>query len=98
MTRSKVIYTTNTIESLNYQLRKATKNRGYFPSAEAAVKLLWLAITNIEDKRARERVKDEQAPSNQAKGKLIEGRATTGWKQTLAQLTTAHPNRFNPYL
>lgn len=98
MTRSKVIYTTNAIESLNYQLRKVTKNCGHFPSAEAAVKLLWLAITNIEDKRARERVKDEQAPSKQAKGKLIEGRATTSWKQTLAQLTTAYPDRFNLYL
>ena len=27
----KVIYTTNAIESLNYQLRKVTNNRGYFP-------------------------------------------------------------------
>jgi len=28
----KVIYTTNSIESLNYQLRKIIKNRGHFPS------------------------------------------------------------------
>ncbi len=28
----RVIYTTNAIESLNYQLRKVTKNRGHFPS------------------------------------------------------------------
>ncbi|WP_217565614.1 transposase, partial [Micrococcus sp. GbtcB5] len=48
----KVIYTTNSIESLNFQLRKVTKNRGHFPSTEAAVKLLWLASSNIEDKRA----------------------------------------------
>ena len=40
----RVIYTTNSIESLNYQLRKVTKNRGHFPSDEAVVKLLWLAI------------------------------------------------------
>lgn len=40
----KVIYTTNSIESLNYQLRKITKNCGHFPSTEAAMKLLWLAI------------------------------------------------------
>ena len=26
----RVIYTTNSIESLNYQLRKVTKNRGHF--------------------------------------------------------------------
>jgi len=44
----RVIYTTNSIESLNFQLRKATKNRGHFPSTEAAAKLLWLAICNIE--------------------------------------------------
>jgi putative transposase len=53
----KVIYTTNSIESLNYQLRKVIKNRGHFPSDDAAVKLLWLAICNIDDKRARDREK-----------------------------------------
>ncbi|MCV7069752.1 transposase, partial [Mycobacterium rufum] len=51
----RIIYTTNAIESLNYQLRKIIKNRGHFPNDAAAVKLLWLAICNIEDKRARER-------------------------------------------
>jgi putative transposase len=54
----KVIYTTNSIESLNYQLRKIIKNRGHFPHDGAAIKLLWLAIMNIEDKRARERAKE----------------------------------------
>jgi len=44
----RVIYTTNAIESLNYQLRKVTKNRGHFPSDDAVVKLPWLAICNIE--------------------------------------------------
>jgi putative transposase len=38
----KVIYTTNQIESINYQLRKVTKNRGHFPN-DAAIKLLHLA-------------------------------------------------------
>jgi len=36
----KVIYTTNSIESLNMSLRKVTKNRGHFPSDEAMFKLL----------------------------------------------------------
>jgi transposase, mutator family len=40
----RVICTTNSIKSLNYQLRKVTRNRGHFPSDTAAVKLLWLAI------------------------------------------------------
>jgi hypothetical protein len=57
---------TNSIKSLNYQLRKVTKNRGYFPNDEAAVKLLWLAICNIEDKRARERLKERHTPAGVA--------------------------------
>lgn len=39
--RRRVIYTTNAIESLNFQLRKIIKNRGHFPNDQAAVKLLW---------------------------------------------------------
>lgn len=96
----KVIYTTNAIESLNYQLRKVTKNRGHFPSDEAAVKLLWLAITNIEDKRARERSKAIQQgkKTNHLKsGKIVEGQATIGWSKALNQLARAYPDRFNKY-
>lgn len=47
----KIIYTTNAVESLNYQLRKVTKARGSFPSDAAAMKLLYLAIRNINQKR-----------------------------------------------
>ncbi len=47
----RIIYTTNAIESLNYQLRKVTKARGSFPSDAAAMKLLYLAIRNINQKR-----------------------------------------------
>lgn len=46
----KVIYTTNAIESVNMSLRKIIKNRGSFPSDEAAVKLLYLALQNISRK------------------------------------------------
>jgi putative transposase len=46
----RVIYTTNAIESLHMQLRKVTKNRGHFPSDEAASKLLYLALRNITGK------------------------------------------------
>jgi putative transposase len=42
----RVIYTTNAIEALNRQLRKAVKTKGSFPSEEAAMKLLYLAIHN----------------------------------------------------
>ena len=43
----KVIYTTNAIESVNFQLRKIIKNRGHFPGDDAAIKLLYLGIRNI---------------------------------------------------
>ncbi|MCB1002173.1 MAG: IS256 family transposase [Ilumatobacteraceae bacterium] len=96
----RVIYTTNSIESLNYQLRKVTKNRGHFPNDAAVVKLLWLAICNIEDKRARERAKERGLPPAQrrASGRLVEGQITTNWKQALEQLVLAYPDRLDPYL
>ena len=43
----RVIYTTNAVESVNMSLRKITKNRGSFPTDEAALKLLYLALRNI---------------------------------------------------
>jgi putative transposase len=43
----RIIYTTNAIESVNAQLRKIIKTRGHFPTDEAAIKLLWLAVRNI---------------------------------------------------
>jgi len=46
----KMIYTTNAIESLHMQLRKVLKNRGHFPSDEAATKLIYLALRNITKK------------------------------------------------
>jgi putative transposase len=42
----RVIYTTNAIEALNRQLRKAIKTKGHFPNEEAARKLIYLALTN----------------------------------------------------
>ena len=46
----KVIYTTNAVESLNSSLRKVIKTRGSFPSEEAALKLLYLALRNHSKK------------------------------------------------
>jgi len=42
----KMIYTTNAVESLNRSLRKVIKTRGSFPTDDAALKLLYLAIRN----------------------------------------------------
>jgi putative transposase len=42
----RVVYTTNAIEALNRQLRKAIKTKGHFPNEDAARKLIYLAVTN----------------------------------------------------
>jgi putative transposase len=96
----RVIYTTNSIESLNYQLRKVTRNRGHFPNDAAVVKLLWLAICNIEDRRALERKKERGLPPDKrrAPGRLVEGQIVTSWKQALEQLALVYPDRINPHL
>jgi len=49
----RVLYTTNAIESLHMQLRKIIKTRGHFPSDEAAIKLLWLALRKVLAQRVR---------------------------------------------
>ena len=41
----RIVYTTNTIEALNRQIRKVIKTRGSFPTEDSARKLLFLAIT-----------------------------------------------------
>jgi len=46
----KAIYTTNAVESLNYQLRKVTKNRSTFCTDDAIFKILYLAIRNASEK------------------------------------------------
>jgi putative transposase len=51
----RVIYTTNAIEALNRQLRKAVKTKGHFPSEDAARKLLYLAILNAVPQWTRTR-------------------------------------------
>src|SRR3954463_1420366 len=96
----RIIYTTNAVESLNYQLRKIIKNRGHFPNDDAAIKLLWLAIRDIEDKRARQRAKEKGLPPTQrtAPGRLVEGATVQGWKAALGALALAYPDRLAGYL
>ena len=40
----RVVYTTNTVESLHMQIRKTIKTRGHFPNDDAAIRLIWLSI------------------------------------------------------
>lgn len=91
----KIIYTTNAIESFNYQIRKIIKNRGHFPTDDAVIKLIWLAIADIEDKRARQRAAEAGKPANirTAPPRLVEGAGVHGWKQALNALDMFFPGR-----
>jgi putative transposase len=77
----KVIYTTNAIESLNYHLRKVTRNRGHFPNDDALVKLLYLAIRNMEKK------------GRYGMGGVT---GTYSWKAALNQFYIYFPERLDP--
>src|SRR3954449_4874872 len=44
----RAVYTTNSIEKLNRQIRKTIKTRGSFPDEQAATKLIYLAITRAQ--------------------------------------------------
>jgi len=46
----KAIYTTNAIESLNSVIRKAIKKRKLFPTDDAVVKVVYLAIQDARKK------------------------------------------------
>jgi putative transposase len=46
----RIVYTTNAIEGLNRQVRKAIKTRGHFPDEQAATKLIYLALMRAEVK------------------------------------------------
>jgi putative transposase len=64
------------------------------------VKLLWLAIRDIEAKRAAERAKEAGRPRNQRKAppKLVEGGTVQGWNQALGALTIAFGERLTQHL
>ena len=47
----KIVYTTNLVESVNYQMRKASKTRGHFPDDDSALKLLRLIARDITTTR-----------------------------------------------
>src|SRR5262245_42408514 len=75
----KVIYTTNMIESINYQLRKITKTRGHFPTDEALLKLLYLGC--------REMGRTTRAGRG--------GRSNYNWKIAMNQFDLMFPGRLD---
>jgi putative transposase len=80
----------------------ASQRRGRFPNDQAAVKLLWLAICNIEDERAREQqryIDDHLATGDRSRHRqLVVGARTYGWKQAFGALALNYPEQINPYL
>ena len=82
----RILYTTNLIESLNYQLRKITRNRGHFPSDDALLKLLYLGVRNHLARNASHRTEhrgDRPGPH------------TDGWKEALNQFEVMWPGRLD---
>lgn len=51
----RIMYTTNTIEGFNRQIRKATKAKGALPSERSLLKLLYLVSKNINKRWSRPR-------------------------------------------
>jgi putative transposase len=82
-----VVYTTNAIESINYQLRKVSKTRGQFPSDDAVYKILYLAVCDIETR--------DKSRGGDAKKKSIlsRGSVTHGWTAALNQFEIIFPGR-----
>lgn len=81
----KVIYTTNAIESMNYQLRKITRNRGHFPDDDAAIKLLYLGIRNITGRHID--------GDGLARQRGERGTGSYGWKAALNALAVRFGDR-----
>ncbi len=82
------------------EVRKIIKNRGHFPNDDAVIKLLWLAIRDIEDKRARARAAEKGVARNarRAPSRLVQGAVTQGWKPALSALLLAYPDRLEPHI
>jgi putative transposase len=92
----KVLYTTNAIESFNREMRKVLKTRTQFPNDDSAVKTLWLAILDTEEKRAEQRARQAGKPKNKRDGaaRLIEGHVTQGWHEAWGEMVARWPERF----
>jgi hypothetical protein len=79
----RMIYTTNAIEALNRQLRKALKTKGSFPSEDAAWKLIYLAVQNAVPQWTRTRgwTKALLALKIQFGDRLPDGPSTTAYTE-----------------
>jgi len=73
----KVVYTTNAVESLNARFRRAVRHPGHFPTEQAALKVLYLAATQMRKNRQD----------------LTGTTTTSGWKTILNTLTIHYGDR-----
>jgi putative transposase len=89
----KMLYTTNSIESINARLRRAVNARGHF-QADGVVRLLWLASVN-SDKRARKRATRRAQTGRRADhpAKMVEGQRVFGRCEALNELNDVYPGR-----
>ena len=97
----RVIYTTNSIEAASYQLRKVSKNRGHFPSDEAVIKLLWLAICDTRGQTSPRTRQGQRTATIQAQGQGQTRRRTDHYRldtRPWPSPATAYPDRFAPHL
>ncbi len=92
----KVLYTTNAVESFNREMRKVLKTRAQFPSDDSAVKALWLAIVDAEEKRAEQRARHASRAGSRpdSSRRLIEGHVTQGWHEAWGEMAARWPDRF----
>lgn len=84
----RVLYTTNAIESMNFQLRKISKTRGQFPDDDAAIKLLYLGIRRLEGRH----IDGDGRPLPAGK---IRGTGTYGWKRALNDFAMRFPGKLS---
>jgi putative transposase len=82
----RVLYTTNAIESMNFQLRKISKTRGHFPDDDAAIKLLYLGIRRLEGRH----IDGDGRPLPAGK---LRGTGTYGWKRALNDFALRFPGK-----
>jgi putative transposase len=76
-----VIYTTNAIESINARIRKAVKARGHFPTDQAALKCVYLAVMSLDPTgRGRQRWTNRWKPALNAFTIAFPGRILTNTK------------------
>ena len=92
----RVLYTTNAVESFNREMRKVLKTRTQFPNDDSVAKTLWLAILDIEDKRAEQRARQAERPRDKRDSapRLVEGHVTQGWHEAWGEMVALWPDRF----